>query len=171
MISKTFFKYSPAPTTSLDSSQILDYFENTIKDFIIRILSSTNNWENACISADIRKDADARYAQARDMDNVLNKPDYVMMDFVNFDAYEKIITRRDNWQTYFAGVFLLKHVFAYKMDIIRSLRNDIRHGRSLDPVNEIRLRLHCYDILSQIYESDTSKRFQRKRLARKLNLI
>ncbi len=40
------------------------------------------------------------------------------------------------------------------MKVILSLRNDVRHGRNLDHVNSLRLRIHCYDILSQIYEKD-----------------
>ena len=150
---------------------MLDYLENTMRDFLIKTLSSTKNWEKSCISNDIRVDAEERHKKAGPMNNVLNKPDYTIIDFVNFDAYEKIITRKDNWEKYFVETFLLKSIFTYKMDIIRSLRNDIRHGREIDPINDIRLRLHCYDVLAQIHEADKSKRFQHKRLAKKLGLL
>lgn len=48
---------------------------------------------------------------------------------------------------------MVKSVFDHKIMVIQSLRNDVRHGRKLDGVNRIRLRLHCYDILSQVREA------------------
>lgn len=57
------------------------------------------------------------------------------------------------------------------MTVIQSLRNDVRHGRRLDRVNEIRLKLHCYDILSQIYEVEKPKTFSHSRLAKKIGLV
>ncbi len=155
----------------MNNSEVLNYLESTMRDFLINTLSSTKNWEKACIPNDILVDTKERHKKTIHMNNVLNKPNYTIMDFVNFDAYEKIITRKDNWEKYFATTFLLKPIFTYKMDIIRSLRNDVRHGRMLDPINDIRLKLHCYDVLAQIYEADKSKRFQHKRLAKKIGLL
>ena len=47
-------------------------------------------------------------------------------------AYGKIITKKDNWKNYFECIFIEKQVLEYKMRIILSLRNDVRHGRVLD---------------------------------------
>ena len=142
-----------------------------MKDFIIKRLSTVGNWENVCIPAEIRKNAGERQKRTEKLDNVLNKPKYTLMDFIDFDAYGKIISRRDNWSKYFDAVFLTKNIFTYKMNIILSLRNDVRHGRRLDTVNEIRLRLHCYDVLSQIHEYGNQKTFRHSRLAKKLGLV
>ena len=154
----------------LHDSQILDYLETTVKDFITERLSSTDNWWNACIPPEIRQDTDQRYQRAKKINDVLNKPEYGMIEYLNFDCYERIISRKDNWQKYFEEVFHEKMIFEYKMRIILSLRNDVRHGRSLNHINRIRLRLHCYDILSQIYESGKSDADDHDTLVKKLDL-
>ncbi len=118
------------------------------------MLSGTNNWWKSCIPQEIRNNADKRHEDEKKMADVLNKPAYEAWHYVNFDGYGKIIAKRDNWKNYFEGIFLDKHVFEYKMKVILSLRNDVRHGRNLDHVNSLRLRIHCYDILSQMYEKD-----------------
>ena len=153
----------------LDSSQVLDYLESELRGFILRRLEPVENWINVCLPADIRTGAAERLEHEQKMSDVLNKPGYTMMDYVNFDAYMRIIMRRDNWRTYFGDIFVSKSIFEHKMTVIQSLRNDVRHGRRLDHVNEIRLRLHCYDILSQIYEAEKPS-FRRSALARKLGL-
>ena len=156
--------------TKPDDSQVLDYFEVTVKTFIIKRLSDTDNWWNALIPPEIRDDAFNRYMQASNLNDILNKPDYKIEEYLNFDGYEKIMSRRDNWRDYFETVFVEKSVFVYKMHIILSLRNDIRHGRKLDRINRIRLRLHCYDILSQIKESDKQNVCDYNAIAEKLGL-
>ncbi len=156
---------------TLDNSQILDHLESELRRFIIKRISSVKNWESTCIPAEIRTDASERLKRAQNMDDILNKPSYTLMDYVNFDAYMRIMIRRDNWRNHFEDVFVVKNVFEYKMTVIQSLRNDIRHGRRLDPVNKIRLRLHCYDILAQIYETERPKTFRHSKLAKKLGLV
>ena len=56
------------------------------------------------------------------------------------------------------------------MRVILSLRNDVRHGRDLDRINSLRLRLHCYDILSQIYEKDGSLQYDKDGLIANVGL-
>lgn len=137
----------------LPDSQVLDYFETVMKDFLVGRLSRIKDWWDACIPPEIREDASQRHERAKKTNDVLNKPDYRAVDYINFDGYEKIISRKDNWRDHFEEVFLDKPIFEHKMRVILSLRNDIRHGRSLDEINSIRLRLHCYDVLSQIHET------------------
>jgi len=136
-----------------DDSQILDYFEASMKDFIVKSLSGTDDWWGRCVPHQVRSDAQQRCEQARSMNDVLNKLDCGIVEYVNFDGYERIISRRDNWRNHVERIFVVKSVFDYKVRIIQSLRNDVRHGRKLDAVNRIRLRLHCYDILSQVLEA------------------
>jgi len=136
-----------------DDSQILDYFEASMKDFIVKSLSGTDDWWDRCVPHRVRDEALQRYEQAKSMNNVLNKPDYGIVEYINFDGYERIISRRDNWREHFERIFVVKSVFDHKIRVIQSLRNDVRHGRKLDGVNRIRLRLHCYDILSQVREA------------------
>ncbi len=137
----------------LHNLQILDYFEATMKGFIVQRFSGTDRWWDQHIPPEVREDAAQRHAAAKKLNDLLNKPEYDMVEYLNFDGYEKIIARKDNWRSHFEPVFLDKTVFVYKMRVIQSLRNDIRHGRDLDSVNWIRLKLHCYDILAQVYES------------------
>ncbi len=136
----------------LGDSQTLDFFEKTVRDYMVQSLSAADNWWEACIPQEIRADTDARYQRAKKIDDVLNKQDYEITEYLNFDSYEKIILKRDNWKNYFECVFRDETIFRYKMHMLLSLRNDIRHGRKLNRVNQLRLRLHCYDVLSQIYE-------------------
>lgn len=151
-----------------DNSKVLDYFEGIMKDFIVERLSHVKNWWSACVPPEIREDASQRHGRAKKINDVLNKPDYGIVEYLNFDGYEKIISRKDNWRDHFEGVFLDKTIFEYKMRVILSLRNDIRHGRILDEVNSIRLRLHCYDILSQIQETRNSDPGDRQAMMQKL---
>lgn len=155
-------------TDRLDNSQLLDYFETIVKDFIIERLLPIQNWWNTCIPPEIRKNASQRYEGAKKVNDILNKPDYKITEYINFDGYEKIISRRDNWKAYFEEVFLDKPIFEHKMRIILSLRNDIRHGRQLNEVNSLRLRLNCYDILSQIYEAIRPDTYDRNAMLQKL---
>ena len=76
-------------------------------------------------------------------------------------AMGRIIAKKDNWKSHFESVFIDKPVLEHKMRIILSLRNDVKHGRSLDQLNSLRLRIHCYDILSQIYEKDSSLQYDK----------
>ena len=95
------------------------------------------------------------------MSDVLNKPAYEVWHYINFDGYGRIIAKKDNWKSHFESVFIDKPVLEHKMRIILSLRNDVKHGRSLDHINSLRLRIHCYDILSQIYEKDSSLQYDK----------
>ena len=151
-----------------NNSAVLNYFESEMKDFIVKRLSHVKNWWNACIPPKIREDASQRYQNDKKVNDILNKPDFVMVDYLNFDGYEKIIARQDNWNTYFEDVFLDKSIFLYKMRVLLSLRNDIRHGRTLDEINSIRLRIHCYDILSQIHETIYPDKYDRNAMLQKL---
>lgn len=154
----------------LSNSDVLDYFEDSIKNVILKEISSEKNWEKMCLPPDVRDDANSKLERTGKLNDLLNKPAYTLMDFVTFDSYERIISRKDNWQKYFEKMFLDIRIFKYKMDIILSLRNDVRHRRHLDIVNEIRLRLHCYDILAQVFESSRPANFKHSKLAKKLGL-
>lgn len=145
-------------------SKVLDYFEETTREFVVRKLSGTKNWWKACIPQEIRNHADKRHEDAKKMSDVLNKPTYEVWHYINFDGYGRIIAKKDNWKSYFESVFIDKQVFEHKMRIILSLRNDVKHGRDLDHINSLRLRIHCYDILSQIYEKDSGLQYDRDSL-------
>ena len=121
-------------------------------------------WPVLCIPQEIRNHADKRHEDAKKMSDVLNKPTYEVWHYINFDGYGRIIAKKDNWKSHFESVFIDKQIFEHKMRIILSLRNDVKHGRDLDHINSLRLRIHCYDILSQIYEKDNSLQYDRNSL-------
>lgn len=154
----------------MHDSQILDYFEKVMKSFVKQRLSNVDNWFDKCIPPEIREDMSQRYERAKKMDDLLNKPTYDIIEYMNFDGYERIISRRDNWNAYFKDVFLDNYIFAYKMRVMLSLRNDIRHGRQLNTINRVRLRLHCYDILAQVYESGADNADDHNTMIRKLGM-
>lgn len=154
---------------TVDNSKVLNYFESAMRNFIIEKFSHVKNWWDTCIPPEIREDAVQKYERAKKINDVLNKPDYQITDYLNFDDYERIISRKDNWRNHFEKIFRDKTIFTYKMHVILSLRNDIMHGRELDEINSIRIRLHCYDILSQIYETKPDK-YDRDAMIKKLGL-
>ena len=55
---------------------MLDYFEETMRDFMVRRLSDTKNWWKACVPQEIRTHAEKRHKDAEKMSDVLNKPVY-----------------------------------------------------------------------------------------------
>lgn len=131
----------------MDDAAVVSRFEKAIRDFVeARLSASGDNWWASRVPAALRQTAAARHKSTRTLDRVLGKPDRAVADYLGFDAYEKIIARRDNWREVFGPVFHDKQVFQYKMRIILSLRNDVMHHKPLDAVNSLRLRLHCYDI-------------------------
>ena len=154
----------------LDDLGVLNYFETEMKGFIVARLSGIKDWWSACIPPEIREDASRRRDSAKKINDVLNKPEYGLVDYLNFDSYERIISRRDNWRSYFEKIFLDKPIFEHKMRVILSLRNDLMHGRSLDSINSTRLRLHCYDILSQVCEAEASDAKKHHSMIKKLGL-
>ena len=160
MGARTILKSAAGPSVPMakhvTNLEVLNYFEAKIREFIVDRLSATDNWWKACIPPDVRESVSEKSRRARKLNDVLNKPDYEATDYLNFDHYGKIISKRDNWRNHFGEVFVMEQIFEYKMNVILSLRNDIMHGRALDGVNSLRLRLHCYDILSQIREAQDS---------------
>ena len=131
----------------MDDAAVVTRFEKAIREFAVeRLSASGGDWWASRVPAALRQTAAARHKSTRTLDKVLGKPDRAEADYLGFDAYEKIISRRDNWREIFGPVFQDKPVFQYKMRIILSLRNDVMHHKPLDRINSIRLRLHCYDI-------------------------
>lgn len=135
----------------MDDAAVVSRFEKTIRDFVAaRLSASGDNWWASRVPAALRQTAAARHKSTRTLDRVLGKPDRAEADYLGFDAYEKIIARRDNWREVFGPVLRDKPVFQHKMRIILSLRNDVMHHKPLDTINSLRLRLHCYDIAELI---------------------
>ena len=131
----------------MDDVVVVARFEKSIREFVVDRLSSAHgDWWTSRVPATLRQSAAERHASTRTLNGILGKPDRVEADYLGFDAYEKIISRRDNWREVFGPVFQDKPIFQHKMKIILSLRNDVMHHKPLDRINSLRLRLHCYDI-------------------------
>lgn len=131
----------------MDDATVVARFENSIREFVVdRLSSADGNWWTSRVPAALRQAAAARHASTRTLDRVLGKPDRAEADYLGFDAYEKIIARRDNWREVFGPVLHDKPVFQHKMRVVLSLRNDVMHHKPLDLINSLRLRLHCYDV-------------------------
>ncbi len=145
-------------TCKMHDATVVGKFEESLRNFVVERLSNADNWWTACIPQHVRAAADDRFRRAQKANNYLNKPDFDVTDYLNFDDYESIITKKDNWKKHFADVFIDERVFRHKMDTLLSLRNDVMHGRTLNQINKLRLRLHCYDLLSQIHENPKQER-------------
>ena len=137
----------PALACGMDDALVVSRFEKSIKKFVVARLSDAyDDWWMSGVTSTLRQHAEARHKATKTLNKVLGKPDYGRADYLGFDAYGKIILRRDNWRRVFGPIFHDKPVFQHKMRIILSLRNDVMHNKPLDPINRLRLRLHCYDI-------------------------
>lgn len=131
----------------MDDTLVVSRFEKAIRKFVVdRLSDAYDDWWALGVTSTLRQNAEVRHKTTKTLNKVLGKPDYDRADYLGFDAYGKIILRRDNWRRIFGAVFHDKPVFQHKMRIILSLRNDVVHNKPLDPVNRLRLRLHCYDI-------------------------
>ena len=131
----------------MDDAAVVARFEKSIREFVVGRLSLAHgDWWTSRVPAALREAAAARHASTRTLDRVLGKPDRAEADYLGFDAYEKIVARRDNWREIFGAIFQDKPVFQHKMRVILSLRNDVMHHKPLDLINSLRLRLHCYDV-------------------------
>ena len=131
----------------VDDTLVVSRFEKSIKKFVVGCLSNAyDDWWASGVTGAMRQQAEARLDATKTLNKVLGKPDHSRADYLGFDAYGKIIMRRDNWRRVFGPIFHDKPVFQHKMRIILSLRNDVMHNKPLDPINRLRLRLHCYDI-------------------------
>lgn len=131
----------------MDDTAVVARFEKSIREFVVGRLSAAHgDWWTSRVPAALRQNAASRHASTKALNRVLGKPDHAEADCLGFDAYEKIIARRDNWREIFGPILHDKPVFQHKMRIILSLRNDVMHHKPLDRINSIRLRLHCYDI-------------------------
>ena len=139
----------------MDDAAVVLRLENSLKAFIKSRLSGVyDDWWKSGVPHNLRKAAEDRRKSTEPLNRALGKPRHDAFDYLGFDSYEKIILRRDNWRTVFAPVFHDKPLIQHKLRIILSLRNDVMHNKPLDPVNRLRLRLHCYDIASLIAGAD-----------------
>lgn len=131
----------------MDDTLVVSRFEKSIKKFVVdRLSDAYDDWWTSGVTGTMRQQAEVRLSATKTLNKVLGKPDYGKADYLGFDAYGKIIMRRDNWRKVFGPIFHDKPIFQHKMRIILSLRNDVMHNKPLDPINRLRLRLHCYDI-------------------------
>jgi len=65
-----------------DDSRMLDCFEAQMKDFIVKSLSDTDDWRDRCVPHRVRDEALQRYEQAKSMNDVFNKPDYGIVEYI-----------------------------------------------------------------------------------------
>lgn len=73
-----------------------------------------------------------------------------MLQYVDFNDYNSIIRRRDNWRDAFKDVFRDEEVISAKLKEIDPIRNAIAHSRELSEEQFKRLELHANDLLRSI---------------------
>ena len=151
-IKEIFDKESVKDLSHVEMSSILKEFEQRFRKLIRDVLSSDENWWDTKVQQDVREAVELRLSKGDKLNKTLDKLEYDKIDFLDFDDYQKIITKQDNWKNYFEKIFASKEDFTYKMNVLRSLRNDLQHNRDIDEKNRNRFKIFCDDLFSLMDE-------------------
>lgn len=136
--------------TDGELSKLLKEFEKKFRKLIVDVLSRYPNWWKTRIPNDVREGVEEIMSRGSKISKTLDKPEYEEIDFLDFDDYQKIITKQDNWKECFEVIFHDKQDLIHKMNNLRSLRNDLQHNRDIDEKNKARFKIFCDDLFSQI---------------------
>jgi len=136
--------------TDIELSKLLKEFEKKFRKLIVDVLSSYPKWWKTRVPNDVREGVEEKMSRGSKISKTLDKPEYEEVDFLDFDDYQKIITKQDNWRENFETIFYDKQDFSNKMNVLRSLRNDLQHNRDIDEKNKARFKIFCDDLFSQI---------------------
>jgi len=136
----------------VDSSDydLLKKLENKLRICIKTQLSKQYpNWWTERIPNDVRSRAEDRKSKNETLWPWSNES-HDLINFVDFNDYIKIITRRDNWREIFGNIFKEQTILAAKLKELDPIRNAIAHSRPLNSNDRIRLKLHAQDLISCI---------------------
>ena len=137
---------------SVDTSDydLLKTLENKLRICIETQLSTQHpKWWTERIPKDVRSRAEDRKSRDETLWPWSNKS-HDLINFVDFNDYIKIITRRDNWREIFVNIFKDQALLIAKLKELDPIRNTIAHSRPLSSNDRMRLKLHAHDLISCI---------------------
>jgi hypothetical protein len=127
--------------------RLTDFFENYIRDLIIRELESRygEKWWNQGVPDDVRKECEDKMAREIEM----GKPaEHSKLIYADFSHYPKIILRKDNWRNIFASCFKGKepsNVETYFKDL-KECRDTSHHHRTVSSHDVERVKVCILDL-------------------------
>jgi len=134
-----------------ESYGVLKDLENMLRKCIQTELSNISpNWWQTRIPNDVRTLAEERKRKNEIQWPWFSAKDIELINFLDFNDYIKIISKRDNWNECFQKVFKDKDVLSTKLKELDPIRKAIAHSRNLDKIENIRLNLHAHDLKSYI---------------------
>ncbi|MHA1973244.1 MAG: Swt1 family HEPN domain-containing protein [Candidatus Hodarchaeales archaeon] len=117
-----------------------------IKDQLSKI---TPNWWKERIPSDIRETAEKRKTTNENLYPWTNT-NSELIQYIDFNDYLKIITRKDNWREVFSNIFQDKDLITAKLKELDPIRNAIAHSRPISKSDQVRLNLIADDLLTCI---------------------
>lgn len=135
----------------------IDNVELAIREFIEEKLREKygDKWWKQGVPSDVRKNCtNSRDEKLKRLPWIKELPkEYSLLKFADFTDYEKIITRKDNWQDLFKDVFGndIKKI-EVRLDDATELRNLFKHLRPpLDEIVDILRRSCCFKVYWKMY--------------------
>ena len=144
--------------------EILKNLEQDMRSFISMELSSINDqWWKQLIPEDVKKNAEEK----KHKDETRKNWDYeeqLLISYIDFTDYEKIIVQKNNWNDIFKHVFRDKNAISTKLKEIEPIRNAISHTRNLDIYEIKQIKFYSEEILRAIsyYLKNKSKTISEK---------
>ena len=155
--------------SKIQSYQILKNLEQEIRRFIEKELSENNQkWWKQLIPGDVKDNAEKRKNNDEKRKN-WDFEEQPLISYIDYNDYEKIITRNDNWKEIFQFVFRDQVAISGKLKEIEPIRNAISHTRNLDPYEEKQLRFYSEEILRTIsYYYNNKEKIKEQKVKKKI---
>lgn len=108
------------------------------------------NWWKERIPDDVRKNSEDKKIRNEKPWPWLEQKDRPLICYLDFNDYEKVIVRNDNWRDIFKLIFKDQTITVAKLRELDLIRNDIAHNRKLTIGQFERLKMYKTDLISCI---------------------
>jgi hypothetical protein len=136
---------------SQEAYTILKELEIRLRECIHGKLENiSENWWNERVPKDVKDRAESRKKKNQQQYPWHKSKNLLLVFYIDFADYNKIISRRDNWREAFREVFKDKEIISAKLRELEPIRNAIAHSRELNQSELSKLKLYSKDILSCI---------------------
>ena len=142
---------TPEDATPGTSYETMFNLENSLRDFIVKELSSvSNNWIKERVPDPQMVEAWKERMEDDNKRSGSSKQNASLIEYSDFYDLVTLIVNRGNWKKCFEKFFGNANVIQAKMYELVPIRNDIAHNRHLSEDNELMLRLYSKQILKLI---------------------
>jgi len=136
---------------SQEAYTILKELETRLRECIHEKLENVSeNWWKERVPKDVKDRAESRKKKNENQYPWHKAKNLLLVFYIDFTDYIKIISRRNNWREAFREVFKDKQIISAKLRELEPIRNAIAHSRELNQTELSKLKLYSKDILSCI---------------------